>query len=103
VLCSRQEARGERERWFQNDLPTEHIKGIDFWYATISQTGCPPASPEGIADGGQAPGVFHHVIIRRIERRKIVKNKKDRADCLERLADICKADALVRMWRALLL
>jgi len=48
------------------------------------------------------PVVFHHVIIRGIERRKIVRNKKDREDFLERLADICKAGALVRMWRALL-
>jgi len=55
------------------------------------------------ADGGQAPGVFHHVIIRGIGRRQIVRNKKDREDFLERLADICKAGALVRMWCALLL
>jgi len=53
--------------------------------------------------GGHANGVFHHVIIRGIGRRKIFRNKKDREDFLERLADICKADALVRMWRALLL
>jgi len=84
-------------------LPTEYIKGIGFLYAKISQTGCLPASPEGIAEGWQAPGVFHHVIIRGIERRKIFRNKKDREDFFERLADICKADALVRMWRALLL
>ena len=25
-------------RWFQNDLPTEYIKGIGFLYAKISQT-----------------------------------------------------------------
>jgi len=48
-------------------------------------------------------GAFHHVIIRGIGHRKIFRNKKDREDFLERLADICKADALVRMWRALLL
>ena len=58
---------------------------------------------EGVADGGQATGVFHHVIIRGIERRKMFRNKKDRADFLERLADICKADELVRMWRTLVL
>jgi len=55
------------------------------------------------AGGGQAPGVFHHVIIRGIERQKIFRNKKDREDFLERLVDICKADALVRIWCALLL
>jgi len=38
-----------------------------------------------------------------IDGIKIFNNRKDREDFLERLADICKADALVRMWRALLL
>jgi REP element-mobilizing transposase RayT len=33
-----------------------------------------------------APGVFHHVMIRGIERRKIFRNNKDREDFLERLA-----------------
>jgi len=33
-----------------------------------------------------APGVFHHVMIRGIERRNIFRNKKDREDFLERLA-----------------
>jgi hypothetical protein len=72
---------------------------------------CPPYLPrpvpgrdgEGVADGGQTPGVFHHVIIRGIERRKILRNKKEREDFFERLADSCKADALVRMWRTFLL
>ncbi|NIA04438.1 MAG: transposase [Proteobacteria bacterium] len=32
-----------------------------------------------------APGVFHHVMIRGIERRKIFRNKKDREDFLNRL------------------
>jgi len=63
----------------------------------------PGRDGEGVADGGQAPGVFHHVIIQGIKLRKILRNKKDREDFLERLADICKVDALVRMWRALLL
>ena len=35
-----------------------------------------------------APGVFHHVIIRGIERRKIFRNKKDREDFLERLGKL---------------
>ena len=32
-----------------------------------------------------APGVFHHVMIRGIERRKIFRNNKDREDFLDRL------------------
>jgi putative transposase len=32
-----------------------------------------------------APGIFHHVMIRGIERRKIFRNKKDREDFLDRL------------------
>lgn len=32
-----------------------------------------------------APGVFHHVMIRGIERRNIFRNKRDREDFLERL------------------
>ncbi len=32
-----------------------------------------------------APGIFHHVMIRGIERRNIFRNKKDREDFLERL------------------
>jgi len=30
-------AKYKRGRWFQNDLPTEYIKGIGFLYAKISQ------------------------------------------------------------------
>ena len=63
-----------------------------------------PAVGQGLSSRWWAgPVVFHHAIIRGIERRKIFRNKKDRADFLERLVDICKADALVRMWRALIL
>jgi bisphosphoglycerate-dependent phosphoglycerate mutase len=32
------ESRNKRGRWFQNDLPTEYIKGIGFLYVKISQT-----------------------------------------------------------------
>ncbi len=35
-----------------------------------------------------APGVFHHVMIRGIERRKIFRNKKDREDFLGRLGKL---------------
>lgn len=35
-----------------------------------------------------APGVFHHVMIRGIERRNIFRNKKDREDFLERLGKL---------------
>ncbi|NOQ47296.1 MAG: transposase [Desulfobulbaceae bacterium] len=35
-----------------------------------------------------APGVFHHVTIRGIERRNIFRNKKDREDFLERLGKL---------------
>jgi putative transposase len=34
--------------------------------------------------GLDAPGVFHHVMIRDIERRKIFRNKKDRENFLDR-------------------
>jgi len=50
---------------------------ISLSYATIIKTGCPPASPEH-RDGGQAPGVLHHVMGRGIERRKIFIDKRDR-------------------------
>ena len=36
-----------------------------------------PASSEGEADGGQAPGSLHHVIVRGIEKRRIVDDDKD--------------------------
>lgn len=35
-----------------------------------------------------APGVFHPVMIRGIERRKILWNKKDREDFLDRLGKL---------------
>ena len=41
-----------------------------------------------------APGVLHHVMGRGIDRIRIFSNKKDREDFLERLADLCRADAL---------
>jgi len=63
----------------------------------------PGRDGEGVADGGQAPGALHHVIGRDIDGIKLFRNRKDRENFLERLADLCKADALVRMWRALLL
>jgi putative transposase len=40
------------------------------------------------------PGALHHVIGRGIDGRKIFSNRKDREDFLERLADLCRADAL---------
>ena len=39
-----------------------------------------------------APGTLHHVMGRGIV--KIFRNRKDREDFLERLADLCRADAL---------
>ena len=56
-----------------------------YLYAKISQIRCPPASPEGEADGGQAP-VIQYVIIRDIERREIFRDNKDRNDMVDRLA-----------------
>ena len=49
------------------DIPAEIALNIlsfliSLSYATIIKTRCPPASPEGEADGGQAPGVLHHVM-----------------------------------------
>ena len=41
-----------------------------------------------------APGALHHVMGRGINRIKIFSNRKDREDFLERLADLCRADAL---------
>jgi putative transposase len=41
-----------------------------------------------------APGALHHVMARGIEGINIFRNKKDREDFLERLADLCQADAL---------
>ena len=56
-------------------------------HAKISQTRRPPASPEP-RDGGQAPGVLHHIMIRGIERRKIFRNNKDREDLLDRISNL---------------
>jgi putative transposase len=41
-----------------------------------------------------APGALHHVIGRGIDGIKIFRNRKDREDFLERLADLSRADAL---------
>jgi putative transposase len=41
-----------------------------------------------------APGALHHVMGRGIDGVKIFRNKKDREGFLERLADLCQADAL---------
>jgi putative transposase len=41
-----------------------------------------------------APGALHHVMGRGIDGIKIFSNRKDREDFLERLADLCRADAL---------
>ena len=41
-----------------------------------------------------APGALHHVMGRGIDGVKIFINRKDREDFLERLADLCRADAL---------
>ena len=41
-----------------------------------------------------APGALHHVMGRGIDGIKIFRNRKDRKDFLERLSDLCKADAL---------
>jgi len=41
-----------------------------------------------------APGTLHHVIGRGIDGVTIFRNKKDREDFVERLADLCRANAL---------
>ena len=41
-----------------------------------------------------APGALHHVMCRGIDRIKIFRNRKDREDFLERLADLCRVKAL---------
>lgn len=42
-----------------------------------------------------APGTLHHVMGRGIDRTKIFKNKADRVDFLDRLADLCQERALI--------
>jgi len=58
---------------------------IGLYYAAIIKTRCPPASPEP-RDGGQAPGVLHHVMGRGIERKRLFIDKRDRQDFNTRLA-----------------
>jgi len=41
-----------------------------------------------------APGALHHVMGRGIDGTRIFSNRKDREDFLERLANLCRADAL---------
>ena len=41
-----------------------------------------------------APGALHHVMGRGIDGVKLFSNRKDREDFLERLSDLCRADAL---------
>ena len=41
-----------------------------------------------------APGSLHHVVGRGIDGMKLFSNRKDREDFLERLSDLCGADAL---------
>ena len=48
----------------------------------------PRLSPPQADDGGQAPGVLHHVIIRGIERRGIFRESKDQDDFLARFEDL---------------
>ena len=44
-----------------------------------------PARLARARDGGQAPGVIHHVIIRGIERREIFRDNKDRNNIVDPL------------------
>ena len=55
--------------------------------AWTGEVGRPPVSPEA-HDGGRAPGTLHHVIVRGIENRRIVDDRKDRESFLERLANL---------------
>jgi putative transposase len=41
-----------------------------------------------------APGALHHVMGRGIDSIKIFRNRKDREEFLERLADLCRVNAL---------
>ncbi|HSB68307.1 MAG TPA: transposase [Candidatus Methylomirabilis sp.] len=41
-----------------------------------------------------APGVLHHGMVRGIERRPIVRDDADRADCLARRAELDQAGAV---------
>jgi len=41
-----------------------------------------------------APGALHHVMGRGIDGVKLFSNRKDWEDFLERLSDLCRADAL---------
>lgn len=42
-----------------------------------------------------APGALHHVMGRGIDRTKIYRNKADRSDFVNRLADLCRQEALI--------
>jgi hypothetical protein len=56
--------------------------------AQAGEVGCPPVSPVRLSarqeggpethDGGRAPGTLHHVIVRGIEKRRIVDDRKDK-------------------------
>ena len=74
------------ERWFQNDLTTQYKEDRPFL--------CHDSQDLMLACLWQAPGALHHVIGRGIDGIKIFRNRKDREDFLERLADLCRADAL---------
>jgi hypothetical protein len=65
-------------------------KKIIRYHTETNKTRCPPASPEGVADGGQAPGALHYVMGRGIDGEKIFNSKADRNDLLSRLADLCE-------------
>jgi hypothetical protein len=72
---------------------------IGLYYAAVIKTRCPPAlrgvgstsrrpllSPAERDDGGQAPGVLHHVMGRGIERKRLFIDKRERQDFNTRLA-----------------
>ena len=49
-----------------------------------------------------APGTLHHVMVRGIEKRKIVNDEKDRNDFVTRLGDIAKdTDTAIYAWALL--
>jgi len=51
------------------------------------------------AGGGQAPGSLHHVIVRGIEKRRIVDDGKDRENFVKRMGEIALESAtMIYAW-----
>jgi hypothetical protein len=52
-------------------------------------------------DGGQAPGILHHVVIRGIERKEMVKDDHDRQNFVYRIGTISLERRILQSWTAI--